>query len=92
MPLYLSLVIVVVVVIIIAVSAVYVMRRKNTKEKIVTKDVNPTYGDNDYGYYYAETQLTDTNYEYFSELNENDETNRCEIKERNEAYYQKGRQ
>ena len=89
---HLTVVIVVLVLVVIAVLTICVIRRKSSKEKIVTTDVNPTYGDNDYGYYYAETQLTDTNYEYFSELNENDETNRCEIKERNEAYYQKGRQ
>ena len=88
----LSMVIIVLVVVIIATITIYFIRRKNAQEKIVTTDVNPTYGDNDYGYYYAETQLTDTNYEYLSELNDNDETNRCEIKERNEVYYQKGRQ
>ena len=69
---------------VLTVIIIIIIYKRNVEKKVVMKDINPTYGDNeDYDGYYTETAITNENKYYQSE--DYDE-NASEIRENNALY------
>ena len=71
------------------VTVIFCWKKKNSKEKAVTKDINPTYEDSDqYDNDYIETKFTNQNEDYgLQNYGDGEEYTASETRERNQNYH-----